>query len=85
MAALGFNQRRHKRKAVSMQAAIELHNGAPIRACVVLDISQGGACLAVDPLPLPEKFTLLLSPSGNVRRSCLLRWRNDEQAGVQFV
>ena len=85
MAALGTNDRKHKRKAFVMDAAVDLHDGAPPRGCTVLDISQGGACLGVDPMPLPEKFTLLLSANGNVRRACVLKWRRDNEIGVQFV
>ncbi len=85
MAALGLNDRKHKRKTFVLDAVINLADGSKPRPCTVVDISQGGACLAVDPLPLPDKFTLLLSSSGNVRRECLLKWRRDGEVGVQFL
>jgi|SRR5215469_733812 len=85
MAALGFNDRRHKRKAFMLDAALEFHDGSPSRPCVVLDISDGGACIGIQRTPLPKKFTLVLSASGNVRRACLLKWRRDDEIGVQFL
>jgi len=84
MAALGDNDRKHKRKAFVLDAALDLQDGSAPRPCTVLDISHGGACLQIDPLPLPETFTLMLSANGSVRRSCLLKWRRDDEIGVQF-
>ena len=33
---------------------------------------------------LPERFILLLTPSGEARRHCRLVWRNGLSAGVAF-
>jgi hypothetical protein len=85
MAALGFNDRKHKRKAVLMEALLHLPGSSAPRQCRIIDISQGGARLSVDPTPLPKTFTLLLSANGAVRRVCVLRWRRDREVGVEFV
>lgn len=33
---------------------------------------------------VPEKFTLLLSACGRVRRNCKVIWRSANELGVQF-
>ena len=85
MAALGSNDRKLKRKALIHRALLVLDDKSSLRDCVVLDLSDGGARLQVDPAPLPEKFTLLLSRNGTVRRACHLVWQKDQEIGVQFV
>ncbi len=80
-------RRRFDRKAFEHVAALDLGDGSASKACEVMDISQGGArlrplmCL---PKMLPEKFTLLLSACGRVRRSCYVVWRSATELGVQF-
>jgi hypothetical protein len=58
----------------------------PVR-CVIWDISNGGARLAVaHPLTnLPRRFTLLLSHDGRVRRGCEIVWIDKRFVGVKFV
>jgi hypothetical protein len=80
-------KRRFNRKAFEHVAALDLGDGSPSSSCEVLDISDGGARLRplmCTPKTLPEKFTLLLSASGNVRRSCRVIWRSSAELGVQF-
>jgi hypothetical protein len=55
-------------------------------ACVVKNISEGGACLNIGLLLDPaERFTLTVSAVGNFRRECRLIWRSDSNVGIQFV
>lgn len=56
------------------------------RECIVQDVSDGGAKLAVtsiEGLPLKE-FFLVLSPTGLAYRHCKLVWVNGDQIGVSF-
>jgi hypothetical protein len=80
-------KRRFDRKSFERMAALDCGDGSPSTSCEVLDISQGGARLRplmCAPKTLPEKFTLLLSTCGRVRRSCRVIWRSAAELGVQF-
>jgi hypothetical protein len=55
------------------------------KGCVVNDISETGARLAIDaPQDLPERFALLLSKNGMPTRLCRAVWRTADQIGVRF-
>ena len=53
--------------------------------CWVVDISDGGVCIQVGALGVPEIFVLALTPSGKVRRACLIAWRQGELSGARFM
>ncbi len=58
------------------------------RSCVLLDISDTGAKLAVEgPVNVLQarEFFLLLSSTGLAFRRCELVWIDGEQAGVRFI
>jgi hypothetical protein len=56
---------------------------APRLDCIIVDISETGARLVVDPaIDLPDDFLLMLSR--NVSRRCKLIWREDRKVGVRF-
>ncbi len=57
------------------------------RECIIEDVSDGGAKLAVasiEGLPLKE-FFLVLSSTGLAYRHCKLAWVNGDQIGVSFL
>jgi PilZ domain len=61
-------------------------DGSPLGACLMVDVSAGGARLKVQtPEELPGEFTLVLSRDGQLRRQCAIAWRKDGTIGVQFV
>ena len=77
-------RRRIARHVVNIPARIDI--GGTIRACMIVDISELGAQLAVErSLALPDSFTLLLSPSGHPARRCRVAWRSDVNVGVEFL
>ena len=77
--------RRHRRTSVRLVAALKFDDKTAPMACVVCDMSEGGAKLGIAHTgPLPKQFTLILSPKGVVRR-CELRWRTPKFIGVKFV
>jgi hypothetical protein len=58
----------------------------PAVSCVIWDISEGGARLAIA-LPstdLPTSFTLNLFPDGSVQRNCEVVWTDRRFVGVKF-
>jgi hypothetical protein len=53
--------------------------------CKVTNMSVTGAVLTFrGPVDLPVRFTLLLTPLGNVVRDCTTIWEEGEQVGVVF-
>jgi hypothetical protein len=75
--------RRPSRRATTVTFAAEK---SPV-ACVIWDISEGGARLAVaHPLAtLPHHFTLNLSKDESVRRDCEVVWTDSRFVGVKFT
>jgi hypothetical protein len=80
-------ERRFSRKAFDRMAALDVGDGSASAACEILDISDGGTRLRpllCTPDLVPDKFTLLLSKCGTVRRTCRVAWRSASELGVQF-
>lgn len=54
-------------------------------ACMVVDMSTGGACLqGFESTRLPEPFMLSISGLG-VRHKCRIAWRSKDRIGVEFL
>ena len=58
---------------------------APWIECLIVDVSDQGACLEVGALAVPELFGLAFTAGGEVLRVCSLVWRRGEQVGARFV
>jgi hypothetical protein len=59
--------------------------GASIADCLLLDVSASGAQLKLeDPRVVPERFDLLLTADGRMRRHCEVVWRTQNRIGVRF-
>jgi hypothetical protein len=58
---------------------------APWIECVIVDVSDQGACLEVGALAVPELFGLAFTAGGEVLRVCSLIWRRGELIGARFV
>ncbi len=58
---------------------------APWIECVVVDVSDNGACLDIGTLAVPEIFGLAFTAGGEVIRVCSLIWRRGELIGARFV
>jgi hypothetical protein len=62
-----------------------LDGTSPPHRCAIADISETGARILLEKeCNLPERFILLLTPSGEARRHCRLVWREGLAAGVEF-
>ena len=78
--------RKSTRRYVRNGARIVGTDGSALGLCVVADLSAGGACLQVEaPDALPDKFILLLSHTGRLRRMCSVTWRAGTSIGVKFI
>jgi hypothetical protein len=58
---------------------------APWLECQIIDVSEGGICLNVGALVVPELFGVAFNSSGSILRVCSLSWRNGEMIGARFL
>jgi PilZ domain len=58
---------------------------APWIECLVLDVSDKGACLEVGALAVPKIFGLSFTAGGEVLRVCTVVWRRGELIGARFL
>jgi hypothetical protein len=58
---------------------------APWIECMIVDVSDDGACLDVGALVVPKIFGLAFTAGGEVLRVCALVWRRGELVGARFV
>jgi len=79
--------RKQRRRPMQRSAAVVLQAAwTPVR-CVIWDMSDGSARLAISyPIAeLPCSFTLLLTKNASVRRNCEVVWTDQRFVGVRFV
>ncbi len=81
-----FKLRKAPRKPTRHAGWINFGDSPTPIACVLWDVSEHGARIAVAHARLlPDRFTLDLSRDGQDRRFCRVVWRQPPQVGVQFV
>jgi hypothetical protein len=80
-----LGERKHNRIEFQKAAFVILEPDGVWIECSILDISDGGACLEVNDLPVPRIFVLVMTPDGRVRRACLTAWRRGGLLGARFV
>jgi hypothetical protein len=84
------SKQRESRKAVRHYvrhgARLISADGTALGACLMQDVSAGGACLELKtPDALPDNFILVLSRDGQLRRQCSVVWRAKSTIGVEFI
>lgn len=85
-AVMNTKNRKHRRKNVHFDVALANTAGITIGTCTVANISEGGAHLTqLESAEIPEKFYLLLTHGGTVRRLCEVAWRKEGEVGVKFI
>jgi PilZ domain len=87
MLARSREARKTVRRFARRAAMLTFDGQRPPVECVIWDISQGGARLAVA-LPLadlPHHFTLNLFKDGSVQRKCNVVWTDKRFVGVKFT
>jgi hypothetical protein len=63
---------------------IGFNSGGAVITCLIRNLSDGGACLAVEsPIGIPDTFNLVFD-SGEPSRVCEVVWRKAKQIGVVF-
>ena len=73
------------RRRTLLGARIEFDNRTSTMDCVVRDISDTGARLALaSPVVLPETFSLIIEPQ-HKRYRARVKWQRLSFAGVQFA
>src|SRR5215475_11358051 len=78
--------RKHRRVDLDYMARILTVAGEPVCDCALIDVSDGGARLAVLAVEMvPDEFLLTLSVASEVRRRCKVAWRKEAEIGVIFV
>jgi len=86
---LAPRQDKRKTRRQPMRRAADVFFGAKESSvrCVIWDISEGGARLAIaHPLmDLPPRFILSIGKVGDFRRKCEVVWTDTRFVGVKFV
>src|SRR4029077_7995308 len=78
--------RKHRRVELSYGARVLGPEADLICDCAIVDVSQGGARIAVLAAEMvPYEFLRAFSPSSDVSRRCKVAWRRDEEIGVIFL
>ncbi len=77
-------RRRNFRVEWTSPASIEPGDGRGRLNCVVINLSNGGARIACTE-PLPDEFTLRLTPGKGRPRASRVVWRRGQEIGVQFT
>src|SRR5262245_48858026 len=78
--------RKHRRVELSYMARMLGPDAEVICDCAIIDVSQGGARLAVLAADMvPDEFLLAFSAASDVRRQCRVAWRKEDEVGVIFV
>ncbi|MGE0563537.1 MAG: PilZ domain-containing protein [Pseudolabrys sp.] len=78
---MSTDKRKYSRREIGLPATVTWPR---LIHCTICDISQTGARLrAADLHRLPKEFDLSLSD--DIMRKCRVVWRNQSQAGVEFL
>jgi|SRR5580698_8120630 hypothetical protein len=82
---MGPDNREDVRRPVHIPAKVSVGNGSPLCDCVVMDMSDTGAKIRVDPGDeVPDEFLVVFAPGGSPYRRCHVVWRTPAQLGVVF-
>jgi PilZ domain-containing protein len=78
--------RKHRRVELSYVARVMTLEAELVCDCALIDVSQGGARIAVLAADMvPDEFLLAFSPKSDVTRKCRVAWRKDDEVGVTFL
>jgi PilZ domain-containing protein len=85
MSNSGERRTKAPRLKVFLRATIDVE-GHPPRTCIVIDLSDTGARLALDDANAIPNFFVLIIPTRKLQRDCVLIHRHgDDTIGVQFL
>jgi hypothetical protein len=81
-----LERRKHPRHAIIETAWMRMDREPYPFVCVIWDVSEGGARVAVANLDaVPNEFTLLLERDATCGTRCRVAWRTDEHIGLEFL
>ena len=81
-----YDRRRYPRTDLGLNGSMFFGPNLPRRACIIVNISEGGARLHIGLLLDPaDRFGLSLQPPDTFRRECKLVWRSEFEIGTKFV
>jgi PilZ domain len=73
------------RRFIDLSARLFTGIDAPVWDCVVMELSDNGARIAVDAAEdIPDRFTLLCNGRDRASHRCLVVWRLGRQIAVKF-
>lgn len=80
------DQRKTTRRPMRRAALVSFASVGKPFPCVVWDMSDSGARLAIacPAADVPREFHLILTRDGSVRRNCEVVWTNARFVGVKF-
>jgi len=79
-------QREQRRQLHKRLAWISTDNGATEQECHVLDLSSGGARIAMDDaMEVRDRFELTLVRGHHKREHCEIVWRRGKTYGIKFL
>jgi hypothetical protein len=83
--AAAMTERRSSPRGKTYKAArIAFGGNRAVIGCLVRNLSDSSACLAVEsPIGIPDAFNLVFD-SGEPSRSCSVMWRTNRRIGVVF-
>ncbi len=78
--------RKHRRVDLNYVARVLSLETDLICDCAVVDVSQGGARIAVLTAEMvPDEFLLAFAATSHVSRRCKVAWRRDDEIGLTFL
>lgn len=78
--------RKSIRRRLGSRAWIRLDDSFAVRPCRVVDFSETGVRIEVDaPLPVANRFSLLMTRDAAPGRTCRIKWRRGSLIGAEFV
>jgi len=79
------DRRKGARRYVAQGARVARENSSDLQDCRIVDVSAFGARLELkDVSSVPDRFMLVLSHDGQLRRRCSVVWRSSHSVGIEF-
>lgn len=79
-----MEERRRGSRLRTLKGGLILFGTAPTFECVIRNMSDLGALLMINPIGIPDEFTLVVKPE-MVKRACQIAWHSADKIGVRFV
>jgi hypothetical protein len=81
----GKENRQSARRPLVNMTKMRTASDAPLRDCLILDISDDGVRLYVGGLNVPDQFALLVGDDVVTERTYQVIWRRDREIGAKLL